>query len=85
MPEIFNKIVFFLQQYEPTNIVFKKDMLKMEIANEKLEVYLFQLCRAEYLTKLNDDFYRVNKKVSTLTSISNIMIEGDEIEKNKPK
>jgi len=85
MAGIFDRIAFFLQQYEPTSIVFQKEMLKMNIANEVLEVYLFQLCRAEYLTKLGKGFFRVNRKVSSSTTISNIIFEGDEIEKSNSK
>jgi UTP:GlnB (protein PII) uridylyltransferase len=83
MTSIFTRIAIFLEDYKPGTIVFKKDMLRMNVANHILETYLYQLCKAEYLEKLDKEIYKVIKKVSPLTSIANIMLEGDEIAKKK--
>ena len=90
MKNYFQRLTIFLEQFDQDSIVFKKDMIALDTNNkmlgEILDVYLNQLCKAEYLTKLSKDFFRVNKQVSSLsTTAKNIVVEGDEIEKNRTK
>jgi len=71
------KLTLFLEQYDPQAKIKEKRIIKL---GEKkiIRVYLNELCKAEYLKKMDNGSYTVVKKVSSLNSIANIMFEKEQ-------
>jgi hypothetical protein len=77
------KLSLFLEQYDPESIV--KENRIFELGENKtnrriIRIYLSELCKAQYLKKLENGSYKVVRKVSSSKTISNIMFEGNKQE-----